>query len=698
MPVLPIISRPYIMTQNLTCDDDLTIQYLEIIKANNHLANPDISETKRQKYTHTLIFRIKCLFDNSQDKAKHTNGRPMKGIKKRLCGKEGQIRNNLMGKRVDKSARTVIGPGPHLELNVIEIPKKFAKIISYPVQVTKFNIKLLTDLVNNNKANYIIQNNGTRINLNYALYNKKYLLEGDQIYRGKDIITVTQNNYPKLFSSDKIKRNGKWILNNYINRKYVIEEGEIVERHLQDGDIVLLNRQPTLHKGSMMAQKIKIGNTKTIRMNLAITKPYNADFDGDEMNIHVPCTIEGETELRLISDTQHNLISAQASKPNIAIVQDSLLGAYLMTLSKKPMPKDVFFQIIMKINYHFNINNKIKYIKKILKNKSPYTGSGLISLLLPTNLIYEKKNNACKSEPIFKIYRGVIIKGVITKSIIGSSHNSLIQILYKEYNTKIALQFINNIQFITNEWLLYNGFSIGIKDCIVTKESQIRKVVSRCFLEAKAVEKTSRNKKIREIKITASLSKARDHGMKIAKDAFNHDNNFISTITSGSKGDYFNIAQITGLLGQQNLTGARIPPVLNDNTRTIPHYDYNIKVENIDASFESKGFIKHSFSHGLNPREFWFHAVTGREGITDTAMKTATSGYIQRRMVKASEDVQIKYDGTVRNSNNRIIQFIYGDNNLDCTQAVLVNGKPQPFNIARLVDKINLQYEISKKK
>ena len=220
--------------------------------------------------------------------------------------------------------------------------------------------------------------------------------------------------------------------------------------------------------------------------------------------------------------------------------------------------------------------------------------------------------------------------------------------------------------------------------------------MSRCFLEAKGVEETTKHPRIKEIKITASLSKARDHGMKIAKDALNDDNNFISTVTSGSKGDYFNIAQITGLLGQQCFGGTRIAPTLNQNTRTLPHYDFEIKEKDIE--YESRGFIRHSFSHGLNPREFWFHAITGREGVTDTAMKTATSGYIQRRMVKAIEDIQIKYDGTVRNTNERIIQFNYGNNNLDCTKAVIVNGKPQACNISRLVDKLNLNYELTKKK
>ena len=164
--------------------------------------------------------------------------------------------------------------------------------------------------------------------------------------------------------------------------------------------------------------------------------------------------------------------------------------------------------------------------------------------------------------------------------------------------------------------------------------------------------------------------------------------NFVSTVTSGSKGDYFNIAQITGILGQQNHAGQRITPTLTNKTRTLPFYPINEELPK-DMEYESRGFIKNSFIHGLNPREFWFHSITGREGVTDTAMKTAQSGYIQRRMVKVGEDVAIKYDGTVRNSNESIIQFQYGNEGLDPTKTVIVNGKPQICDIGRLVDRLN---------
>ena len=288
IPVLPPIARPYVVAENLTCDDDLTIQYLEIIKINNHLNDNHLNEIKKQKYIQSLRFRIKCLYDNSHEKAKHTNGRPMKGIKKRIAGKEGQIRNNLMGKRVNKSARTVIGPDPTLCLDEIAVPPKIAETLTYPVRVNANNYFELSDIVNNNKANFVIRNNGNnRINLKYALFRKgTELMYNDKIIRknkkGEDIeIIIDSYSNEQLLKGDRLFRNGKEITElKYLQRKkFKLEYGDVVERHLRNNDIVLLNRQPTLHKGSMLAQRIKIVPGKTIRMNLAITKTFNADFD-----------------------------------------------------------------------------------------------------------------------------------------------------------------------------------------------------------------------------------------------------------------------------------------------------------------------------------------------------------------------------------------------------------------------------------
>jgi len=706
--VLPPCARPVVVTDSSICDDDLTNQYIEIIKINEKLASPEENSdtAKTQKNVQTLKFRIATLFDNSQGKAKHsTNGKAIKGIKERISGKEGQIRNNLMGKRCEQTARTVIGPEPTLRMGQLAVPEEVAMNLTVPEIVTSFNKDYLMDLVMRGKANFVIKNGKkNRINLKYALYTRgTEVIYGDVIIReGVEMKYIGQTNL-SLKKGDLLKRNGKMVDVIFQAKKHFeLETGDTVERHLKNGDVVLLNRQPTLHKGSMMAMEIVIMPYKTFRFNLASTKSFNADYDGDEMNIHVPQTLESRMELIALSATKHNLMTAQSSKPNIVIVQDSLLAAYRMTKPNVKMAKDVFFNIANRaIDVSGNpltpkfILNRIQHIRKILKLKGKkiqsFTGKGLISLLLPTNFNYENKNEIDDAEPVVRIYHGVMYEGVLNKSDIGGSGNSILQLLYKEYGKDVTSTFIDNIQFVTNQWFVHTGFSVGIKDCIATKTEEINAVIEKCFMEAKGIEETTRHEGIKEIRVNAALSKARDIGLRIAKNALDPENNFISTVNSGSKGDFFNIAQITGLLGQQNLCGKRVPKQLNRGKRTLPHYPMGEIPKEME--YESRGFIKHSFIHGLNPQEFYFHAMSGREGITDTAMGTSKSGYIQRRIVKVMEDISVKYDGTVRNTEGNIFQFSYGDDGFNASETIFRKGVSQSCDVGRMIDKLNMQYE-----
>jgi DNA-directed RNA polymerase beta' subunit len=673
LPVIPPCSRPFIMSDNVICDDDLTIAYCEIIKANNNLAKAT-TETKRQKYIQTLIFRIKTLMDNSQGKAKHTNSRQMKGIKERLCGKDALIRNNLMGKRVNFSARTVIGPDPTLRLNEIAIPYEIAENLTYPENVNDYNIEKLQRLVWEGKINIIERN-----------------------YNGK---------IQRIHTKFALKCDTKYIL-------CKLEIGDIAHCQLMDGDPVFLNRQPTLHKGSMLAKKIIRRHGKTIRMNLATTSSFNADFDGDEMNIHTASSEMSKAELILLSSTETNIIGASGSCPIICIVQDSLLGCYLMTKNNDEISREDFFQLCMKcdgwdfqlIQHKFNMAEQV--YEKFNKNIPLYSGRTLFSMLLPDDFMYNVKNNALEEEPIVKIYKGILYEGAINKANIKTSHQSIILLLHKEYSPEICLNFINNVQFVANEFMTYHGFSIGISDCVRNSKSSnaIDEVVTKCFIEAEELENSTNNNFIKEAKINMVLSKAKDIGMRIAKESFSVNNNFISTVTSGSKGDFFNIAQITGLLGQQNINGIRIPAKLNNSKRTLSAYPINI---NKITEYESKGFIKNSFIKGLNPLEYWFHASSARVCLVDTAMKTANSGYVQRKMVKVMEDLSVKYDQTVRNSMGSIISFSHGGNNLDPTQSVLINSNINKTNIntintdktnfvcdvERIIDKFNSRYEL----
>jgi len=713
LPVLPPCDRPYVKADGNICDDDLSNQYIEIIKVNNHLENPE-SETKRQKDIQSLKFRVLTMFDNRKGKAKHTtNGRPIKGIKERITGKEGQIRNNLMGKRVNQSGRTVIGPDPTLRMGELAVPPAMAAILTVPVRVAAFNISLLSDIVNKGEANFVNKwPTMAHINLKRALFGRgTKLMNGDIIHRGEKKIPI-HTGKEKLLDGDMVWRGDAFLpdLKYPCKRTYKLNLGDIVERQLRNGDIVLLNRQPTLHKASMMAMTVVIKKFKTLRMNLAITKPFNADFDGDEMNLHVPQTLEAQAELRLLSAAQWNMISAQASKPNMCIVQDSLLGAYQMTNGVKKLTKSAFFNIVMKLDKYKTepVMDRIQHIRRILKDKGKrvqcFTGMGLMSLLLPLDFNYEKKNNGNPDEPIIKIYRGVMYEGTLNKAVLGATHNSLIQVIHKEYGEARAAEFIDGIQFVTNEYLLIAGFSVGIKDCLVSKEvneygvskeQEIKDVVQKCFIEAEGVKATTSHPGIMELRVNAALGKAKDIGLRIAKDALAPDNNFLSTVNSGSKGDFFNIAQITGLLGQQNLRGQRVKPVLNNGRRTLPHYPFESNT--IEMEYESRGFIASSFIKGLNPREFYFHAMSGREGISDTAMGTATSGYMQRRIIKLTEDIKTQYDGTVRDTTGKIYQISYGESGFDPSKTVKVNGNQEACDIGRLIDRLNMNHELSAK-
>lgn len=825
LPVLPPCSRPYVMTDGNICDDDLTYQTLEIIKINNQLKiieqNPlddeknrtkakakMTTEQKKQKLIGQLRFKISTMYNNSKGKAKHpTDNRPIKCLKGRLAGKTGRIRSNIMGKRVNQSARTVIGAAPNLKMGQVGIPMKVARIHTKPETVTPYNIAWLQKIVNNNEANFIKRKRKdgtvTRINLKYAMFRRgTELLFGDIIVRGditleenkngkvtvpepqdslevttiettssvnlkkgdqvihkqKKIVCVSKDGKFKLKAGDvlvrgkctlgkvdgviqipkphgqikviqiisgnatlqdgdQLIRDGKLVEVKYPVKKNIrLQIGDVVQRHLRGpevrngrkvkGDVVLFNRQPTLHRGSMLAMEVVPGNVpgipglsyNTFRFNLAITKGFNADFDGDEMNIHSPQSYQTEIELRTLSAAQHNMISPQNSKPIVVPVQDTLIAVYMMTLKNMELTRTQFIEISQRgervdgspLWNPTKIRNIQRVLKKLGKKPIVYNGRGLISLILPDDLIYEDTNKVHPDEPVVKIQSGILVEGAINKKIIGSTANSLLLILHKEYGPEVAANFIDNLQFLCNGWLLVHGFSVGLEDCMITSDESklaIRDTLTRCYAKAQAIEDSTHSPGIREIRVTAALSQAKDIGMRIAKDAMRDDNNFLFTVRSGAKGDFFNIAQLTGLLGQQNLEGQRIKPVLNHGKRTLPHYPFSGLSK--EREYESRGFVSNSFIHGLTPEEVYFHSMSGREGISDTATGTARTGYIQRRIVKVCEDIQVQYDGTVRDAIGKIYQFSYGGSGLDPTKTVYVDNTPQICDVGRLVSRLN---------
>jgi DNA-directed RNA polymerase beta' subunit len=722
LPVLPPCARPYVISGGKICDDDLTAKYNDILKHNIKLQG-NMNEKDRAKTVTNLIFHIKTLMDNSHGKAKLSKGRALKCIKQRMNGKGRLIRGHLMGKRVDFTARTVVGPGPELRTGEVGIPIEMRETLTYPEIVNSLNIKELENTVNvDNEAVYVIGNSGARFPMSSVLWNEPIkLLRGDMINRdGIEIDpfapTHAKNNIKGENDgfvhspSDLIIRNGVKIPIKMRSKKFFkLHIGDTVERKLRDGDIVILNRQPSLHKGSMLGKRVRLMKGKTIRFNLATTKTFNADFDGDEMNIHVPQGPQAVVESRSLFSTQSNIVSQQGSQCNITLVQDAILGCYLMSKENYLSDSSEFFNICMagdsgksKIPDGFEVDHILSGVQHYqdvltelhmpIKPEEAYTSRCLLSLILPRDFCYQSKNDGMVDQPVVKIYKGVIFEGSLTSKNLSSSNRSITRIIEKEYGGAIAMTFIDNAQFITGAWLLDRGFSVGMADCLTNKKEEIQDTVTMCFLEADRVVKITENERLRELKLNAALNKARDIGRKMAKDSMAVGNSLAVMPTSGAKGSFVNIAQISGLLGQQNLTGNRIQPVSSCGTRTLPCYD------KYDSSYESRGFVRESFYTGLTPTSMFFHAMSGREGLTDTAVKTRSSGYIQRKLVKCMEDCQVLYDGTVRTSNNTVIQFNYGEKGLDGSKLVNVNGTYQSSDIKRMSEILNMSYRADRDK
>lgn len=674
-PVIPPCCRPYEFVGNTIKEDDLTKQLVEIIKANNNV----LSSTDKKMAIHNLKFKIESFCRTPKKKTKNINIEPIKGIRERLTGKEGQLRDNLMGKRTEMAARTVIGPGPNLQLDEVGIPEAIARNITFPINVYKSNYNEIIDMIKNKKLIEKVKRQDKIIRLDLQMYSDiiNFLNTGDVILRDGNEIIVTDTKI-ELFDGDKIFRNNIDITPTEIPK---IKEpniliGDVVQRRIIDGDYVLMNRQPTLWKGSMMAFKTKIlpKNIKTFTFNLAVCKAFNSDFDGDEQNAHFPQSTESQIELKMLSTPQECLVSSNGV-PVICILQDALLGAYLMTDENAiVISRNSYNDLLMNLTYSWDYIFKrqteiIETLKllKIYKNEtSLYHGRSIISLIFPRTFNYDDGS--------LKIKNGVIYEGRLTKTYLGSSKKSLIICLKKEYNISVCVDFINNIQFITNKWLLYNSFSVNISDCYQNQNTD--KIIDEKLLEAEFINKNILNEKLKEVKINIILSNAKDVGMIIAKD---DSNNFVTTIQAGSKGDYFNLGQVKGLLGQQILNGKRIDNLLDNNTRSLIHYDKNNL--SLRESYESRGFIMNSFYNGLNPQEFFFHSMSGRQGVCDTAMTTFMSGYNMRKLVKLTEDIKIQNDGTVCDSSKNIYSYIYGD--------IGFNPETRGINVDGILEKLN---------
>ena len=629
LPVPPPHVRPSVRQDgNQKAEDDLTHKLSDIIKTNKTLLDKmeklptaaDLDAAKRViDECHGLLqYHVATFMDNEIVGLPAANqrgsGRPLKSLKQRLSAKEGRMRNNLMGKRCNFTARSVISPDANLALDELGVPLSIATNLTFPVIVTKLNIKELTMYVKNRDkhpgAKSVVKgSNGRRYCLAYV---------------SKDLLQL--------------------------------ECGDTVHRHMIDGDVVLFNRQPSLHKMSMMGHRVRVLLVgSTFRLNLSVTTPYNADFDGDEMNAHLPQSYQTMAELKYLTLVPTQLISPQKNAPVMGIVQDALLSGNLMTKPGSIMLNKRDVCRLLMWNKDFNGNLPAPGGAGAL-----WSGQQLFAGILPQIINLTRKKDGRET----RIRSDYQMSGTLDKSILGNAGGGLIHILVKDYSDQHSADFMYKAQQLFNNWLLINGFSVGLSDCQMPQHANVPQQVSAIIRNTKErvltllqdSYDTAASTDDLEIEIKSVLMKGRDDAGKLIREN-TRENRLLDMITAESKGSIINLVQISGCFGQSEVEGNRIP--LTMDRRTLPYFAKD------DDSADSRGFISQSLLQGLTPQQYYFYAMAGRIGIIDTAVKTAETGYIQRRLIKNMEDISVRPDHTVRDATGNIVNFLYGEDGFD---------------------------------
>lgn len=646
LPVPPVTVRPSItLDTGERSEDDLTHKLVDILRINQRLIeNMEAGAPQLivEDLWELLQYHVTTYFDNEASgvpPARHRSGRPLKTLAQRLKGKEGRFRSNLSGKRVNFSARTVISPDPNISINEVGVPEMIAKEVTVPAYVNDWNMDEMRTYIENGPnvhpgANYVIRTDGRKI----RVYDET-----------KDMILEK------------------------------LEPGYIIERHLKDGDMVLFNRQPSLHRMSMMAHEVRVLPYKTFRLNLCVCPPYNADFDGDEMNMHVFQTDESRAEAKSLMRVQEHILSPRFGGPIIGAIHDHISGAYLLTKPGSEFSEEQALQIIRKSHLFNNENVDPKHLKRKHKN---WTGKELFSLLLPDdlNLVYKAeicqkcdvcKEEACDIDAYVVIEDGELKHGVIDEKAYGSFSGRILDKIVKEYGPARAREFLDRSTDLAICGIMKTGITTSTNDEEIPEEAQERinehlresenkvdklvEAYENDYLEAlpgRSLEETL------EMKIMQVLGEARDVSGQIAENYLTMEHNHsVVMARTGARASMLNLTQITSCVGQQSVRGGRIHRGYID--RTLPHFRKN------ELGAKAKGFVHSSYKKGLDPIEFFFHAMGGREGLVDTAIRTAQSGYMQRRLVNALQDLQVKPSGLVTDNQGMVIQLMFGEDGVD---------------------------------
>lgn len=654
LAVPPVTVRPSITLESGDrSEDDLTHKLVDVLRINQRLReNRDAGAPQLivEDLWELLQYHVTTYYDNQTSgipPARHRSGRPLKTLVQRLKGKEGRFRSNLSGKRVNFSARTVISPDPALSINEVGVPYSAARELTVPVRVTRSNMEALREMV--------MRGN------NPPLENGKYVPGVNYVIR------------PDGRRMKVTERNAETIAEG-------LELEYVIERHLMDKDVVLFNRQPSLHRMSMMAHTVRVMPWKTFRFNLCVCPPYNADFDGDEMNLHVLQSDEARAEALILMRVQEHILSPRFGGPIIGAIHDHITGSFLLT-HKNP---------------HFDVQDTINILSKVKFDEMPkanidengnkyWTGYQMFSMILPEDFRITFKSSICRHcqtclkencdmDAYVKIRNGQHLCGTIDENAIGAFKGKILNKIAHDYGSTAAKDFLNNVTKLAIGAIMARGFTTGIDDedipleatrqieemlaDSVTKVSELVEAYREGILEqlpGRSLDETL------EVEVMKLLGRARDEAGQIAGRHLGMENPAVIMARSGARASMLNLSQMAGCIGQQAVRGERLSRGYWN--RTLPHFKKG------DLGAEAKGFVQNSYKSGLTPTEFFFHSMGGREGLVDTAVRTSRSGYMQRRLINALEDLKLKQDGTVRNTADMVIQLKYGEDGVDPTRS-----------------------------
>ncbi|MCP3681500.1 MAG: DNA-directed RNA polymerase subunit A' [bacterium] len=647
LPIPPVTMRPSITLETgERSEDDLTHKLGDIVRINQRLfenINAGAPEIIVEDLWDLLQYHVTTFFDNNVAQlppSRHRSGQPLKTVTERIKSKEGRIRHNLAGKRTNFSSRTVISPDPMLDLNEVGVPDIVASKLTVPEMVTEWNIEYL----------------------------KKFVERGPKKYPGANYVVRPDGRKKKLTEE---------------TMEQALEElqpGYQVERHLMDGDIALFNRQPSLHRMSMMCHKVRVLPCKTLRLNPAVCFPYNADFDGDEMNLHIPQTFEAISEAETLMMVQTQLISPRYGLSVIGCVQDAVSGNYLLTLKDTKMSHEEAVDLLTAIG--------VTDFSK-LGRKDVISGKEVFSALIPDDFNFTGRSKSCikhgacaekcvkdkcDTDSYVKIIGGKLVCGVMDKNNLGEGSGLLLRNIHKKYGQEMAVDFLGKLFRLGIAFLMKRGFTITLSDIDLPEKAkqEINMIFEQTDKEVQELIDLYRAGKLDafpgrtvketlELKLLEALNKARNETGLIVARNMNPDNHTMIMALSGARGTTLNLAQMAACVGQQALRGKRIEKGFNNRTLSC--------FEKGDLSPPAHGFIKSNFKAGLKPAEFFFQAMVGRDSLMDTALRTPKSGYLYRRLANAMQDLKVEYDNTVRDVAKKIVQFDYGEDGIDVSKS-----------------------------